>query len=481
MIEGFYGPPWAHADRLWMLERMAGWGMNLYVYAPKNDPLHRDRWREPYPDDQMREFRELVSRGDSLGVGVGFAISPGLSIEYASSDERAALSGKFESFRDLGARFLSLALDDVPSRLLHDADRESFGSLAEAHAVLVEHLRKRIGGDVTLWFVPTDYVGVAPSPYLEELGERLDPEVEIAWTGRTIVSPTIRADEAARRAAMVRRPLLLWDNVPVSDGPMRSMLHLGPYGGREPGLRAHARGVLLNPMEHARASAVTIGTAARFLDDPEGYEPERAWKEVLREVGTGAPEAFATFAEAHRFHPIWPDAQEAELAAALADLRREFARGGDPIRRVEEIQELVQTRVACHGCLREGLDDARLKAEITPWLESYARETERIATTLDGLKGVLGGGTAAERCTAFLGFGVRVNRRAAAVAQSYGPRRVYYPQIVSMGDDTMALGEDPAVFRDRCLADQFVELFEEVATERLRSPSYPGFPRKSPD
>ena len=149
-------------------------------------------------------------------------------------------------------------------------------------------------------------------------------------------------------------------------------------------------------------------------------------------------------------------------------------RGTDPIRRVEEIQELVRARLACEGRLRDGLDDERLKAEIAPWVESYARETERIATTLDGLKGILSGGTAAERCAAFLGFGVRVNRRAPTIAQSYGPRRAYYPQIVSMGDDTMALGEDPALFRDRCLSDAFVELFEEVAADRLSSSSGPG-------
>ena len=34
VVEGFYGPPWSHADRLWMLERMGAWGLNRYVYAP---------------------------------------------------------------------------------------------------------------------------------------------------------------------------------------------------------------------------------------------------------------------------------------------------------------------------------------------------------------------------------------------------------------------------------------------------------------
>ena len=105
VIEGYYGPPWPHADRLWMVERMGAWGMNLYVYAPKNDPLHRARWREPYPEAEIQQFRELVERGIAAGVEVGFAVSPGLSIRYSSSDDRATLADKLGRFRELGSRF----------------------------------------------------------------------------------------------------------------------------------------------------------------------------------------------------------------------------------------------------------------------------------------------------------------------------------------------------------------------------------------
>src|SRR3982751_6157123 len=36
-VEGFYGPPWTHADRLAHLEFSARVGLNIYVYAPKDD------------------------------------------------------------------------------------------------------------------------------------------------------------------------------------------------------------------------------------------------------------------------------------------------------------------------------------------------------------------------------------------------------------------------------------------------------------
>jgi hypothetical protein len=36
-----------------------------------------------------------------------------------------------------------------------------------------------------------------------------------------------------------------------------------------------------------------------------------------------------------------------------------------------------------------------------------------------------------------------------------------------MEEDQMALGSDPVLFRDRCLADAFVDFVEDVALERL--------------
>jgi hypothetical protein len=50
---------------------------------------------------------------------------------------------------------------------------------------------------------------------------------------------------------------------------------------------------------------------------------------------------------------------------------------------------------------------------------------------------------------------------------SFGPRRVLYPQLGSMRDDAAAFGDDQALFLDRCLADELVELAEQLALARL--------------
>ena len=64
VIEGYYGAPYTHADRLWLLERMGAWGMNRYVYAPKDDPFHRARWRSEYSGAAVKPS---VDRGRLCG------------------------------------------------------------------------------------------------------------------------------------------------------------------------------------------------------------------------------------------------------------------------------------------------------------------------------------------------------------------------------------------------------------------------------
>jgi hyaluronoglucosaminidase len=466
VVEGFYGPPLSAEDRRWLVERLAVWGMNVYLHAPKDDPRHRARWREPYPAEEMDTFASLIGLGERGGVSVGFAVSPGLSIEYAEAADRAALAAKLASFRAIGARWFALALDDVPSELVHAADRRAFRSLAAAHVAVAHDLAEALGPDVTLWLVPTDYLGTESTPYLEELGADLDPRIEVGWTGRTVVSPTITADEAAARAATLRRPVLVWDNVPVADGPMRPMLHLGPYTGREPGIAASASGVLLNPMERIRASAPALATAARFLADPARYDAESAWREAVVGSGAGAPDAFALFAAAHRYSALAPDDRDRELAAAIAALADALERGRDPAREIADLASRLDARAGVAEALRRDLRDDALRREIEPWIASHATETRRMRAAVRALEAFFGPGSRSQQVLAFIAMEGALSRESSPPQASYGPRRVLYPQLVSMGDDTMRFGDDPVLARGACLADDLVALAERIALDR---------------
>jgi len=471
VVEGYYGRPYPHAERLALIERMSRWGMNLYVYAPKDDALGREQWRTRYGDAALDEFRELVSHGAGLGVDVGFTLSPGLSIEYANAADIGRLIEKFRSFEELGAQFLCLALDDVPSELTHPRDRERFDSLAAAHVSLGNAVRSALGFETTLWLVPTDYAGQDDSAYLVELGSGLAPAIEVGWTGRTVVSPDIRAQEAEHRAALLCRRPLVWDNVPVNDGPMRTVLHLGPYSGRDPDLVESLSGVLLNPMEHARASSIMLQTAADYLRDPYGYDAEASWQSALNEAAQGAVEAATVFAAAHRFSALAPHDRDRELEAAFHAVRQ--ANAGEHGAALAHMRVLIDERIAAADALRDGLVDRTLYAEIEPWVRAHHAESEAIGAALDLLEAVAMDAPAMDKSLALLRMQGRLTRLAASRLVSYGPRRAVYPQFVCLEDEGARFGRDPVLFLDACLSEEIVRYAERRALDELASAPAP--------
>jgi hypothetical protein len=70
VIEGFDGNPWTHEQRLECVRFISARGMNTFVYGPKDDPLVRRRWREPYPDEALARLTELVRTGTDAGVEI---------------------------------------------------------------------------------------------------------------------------------------------------------------------------------------------------------------------------------------------------------------------------------------------------------------------------------------------------------------------------------------------------------------------------
>jgi len=298
IVEGFYGPPWSHAARLEVLSFVATLRMNAYVYAPKDDPYHRTRWRDPYPSDEQAALGALAAHCRDVGVRFGFAISPGLDIAYESDADRKQLDAKLAPLIDAGVDWFILALDDIPAA----------PGLAVRQAELATWLHDRVGEQcrgAAITVCPTEYVGTRPSPYLAELARGLPVDVSLLWTGPTVCSPTITAEDAASwTAAVAPHDVLLWDNYPVNDGSMTTRLHLGPYDGREAALADMLDGVLLNPMVQPHASLVALATAARFLADPDAYESGRAWAEAIDDVGREHAPSLYALAEACADGPV---------------------------------------------------------------------------------------------------------------------------------------------------------------------------------
>jgi len=332
VIEGFYGPPWSHQDRLDMLRFMGRFGLTHYYYAPKDDPYHRARWAEPYPAKAAARLRELATVAREEGVTFVWAVSPGGTIGYADSADYRRLLAKIDQVADLGITDFALFLDDVPPTLQHPADRAAFAGLAEGQAFLIGRLERdlRTRG-ATLAVTPTTYTNAwGDRDYLRRLGAAVPPGVPFFWTGIDVASPEITAAQADAWAQIIGRPPLVWDNYPVNDFA-RWRLFLGPVRHRTPDLPLHTAGIVANPMNEAHASMPALATLAEYAAAPGTYDPGSAMAAAAEALyGPGAMALLRPFLEVYGdypedvnvFEPLFIPANAIDLAPIREALRR---------------------------------------------------------------------------------------------------------------------------------------------------------------
>ncbi len=287
IVEGFYGRPWSHEDRLEMIRFMGTIGMNHYCYAPKDDPYHRKKWREPYPEDEYKKLKELIRACQRARVTFCFAVSPGLDIEYSNPDEVRLLLDKLELLARDGVRAFALFFDDISSTFPQTRDQQHFHSFAEAHAYLANSvynaLREKYG-NVSLIVCPTEYYHSDPTPYLTELAAKLHPSVPIVWTGLGVFSARVAPRDLLRIREVTGRKPFLWDNYPVNDWD-DGHIFLGPIRNRTPLMPLNLAGYWSNPMNEAELSKIPLLTIADYFRSPEAYNPETSWRNALRRVG----------------------------------------------------------------------------------------------------------------------------------------------------------------------------------------------------
>ena len=110
VIEGFYGKPWTHVERIDMINSLAKAKFNTYFLAPKDEPGHRRNWQDLRPDSELFKLGELVSHAVSQGIAFGTAVSPGQTIIYSDPSELAALKGRLIQYLEIGINLVGVFL-----------------------------------------------------------------------------------------------------------------------------------------------------------------------------------------------------------------------------------------------------------------------------------------------------------------------------------------------------------------------------------
>lgn len=292
-VEGFYGQPWSHRDRISQLDFYGANKLNTYIYGPKDDPFHSSpNWRQPYPEKEAAQIRELVETAKANKVDFVWAIHPGQDIKW-NDDDRKLLLNKFELMYGLGVRSFAVFFDDISGE----------GTDPNRQADLLNYLHQnfvKVKKDVTpLIMCPTQYnkswSDPKPGTYLDILGDKLDPSIRIMWTGDRVISD-ITTEGLQWINKRLKREAYIWWNFPVSDY-VRDHLLLGRSYGLDTTAGNLMSGFVSNPMDKAEASKIAIYSIADYAWNTPKYNSYQNWEDAIRYIMPETADALRIFAQ----------------------------------------------------------------------------------------------------------------------------------------------------------------------------------------
>lgn len=280
VIEGFFGPQWPQDARLSYAEFLSTVGGDFYIYAPKQDPYLRKKWRDQWTPEYLSHLKFLADTFHNSGIRFGVGFSPFGLGTVLSEEDAGFLKEKLEALQNLKIDLLGLFFDDMP------VTENLAGTQVEALKVVQAHFKGQIV------FCPSYYTpdpildkvfGTRPPHYLEDIAKGVSQDVSLAWTGPKVISPEIDAQHLIETTELLKRKPFLWENLFANDGPRNcKFLKLKPFSGRskESFLQTEAFG--FNMMNQPELSKILYLSSRLVLVN--GLEPEKAFTEALAQL-----------------------------------------------------------------------------------------------------------------------------------------------------------------------------------------------------
>ena len=366
VVEGFYGNPWSHTDRLRQFDFYGKNKLNVYIYGPKDDPYHRNQWREPYPADEAARISELAKAAAQNKVDFVWAMHPGGDIQWTEADLNSSVQ-KLEWMYGLGVRAFAIFFDDI-----FGAEQSKGAKQAEYMNALNREFVQKHTDVAPLILCPTQYnKSWSGGSYLSDLGTTMDKDIRIMWTGATVVDMINKSDMDWINA-QIQRNAYIWLNYPVNDFCIDHML-MGPTYGNDLNIAHQLSGFVSNPMEYAEASKVSLYSIADYTWNMDAYVSQTSWERALQELMPDHVDAFRVFCQ-HNVdlgptgHGLRRKGESAAFKQAADAFLASMAHGYNA-EAVEAMKGEFEVMIQAANELLASTEEPEMIAEIAPWLE----------------------------------------------------------------------------------------------------------------
>lgn len=385
-IEGFYGKPWDFETRISNLKLLSFYGMNTHYYAPKDDPYHRDKWDDLYPEKELKQLSELSEICRKNFVDFHYCIAPGLSMKYSSEEDFQKLCCKVKQLYGIGIRNFGLLLDDIPENLWFEEDKTAFdGETVNAHISLINKFNdflSNLDEGCELTVCPLQYHGRGEEYFISKLGRGIPSKVKLFWTGRNICSQELTVREAVIFENATNHKPLYWDNFPVNDAEMQNEMHIGYIEGREKDLYRYSEGIISNVMEYGASSRIPLLTVCDYLWNPAAYNGFESWqkaceiilgnkKEVLMPLLDNLLTSCLKVENSPMMNEVLNEAQQKYFAC---DIKGAYDTMQEYIAKLKKCVEFTETV------------DMPIVSELQPWAEKQKIALELIESATEILK-----------------------------------------------------------------------------------------------
>ncbi|MDO5026238.1 MAG: beta-N-acetylglucosaminidase domain-containing protein [Tissierellia bacterium] len=282
VIEGYYGIPWTFEEKKDLMKFAATYKANVFIYAPKDDPYHREKWYELYPQDRLEKLKDLAQTGIENSINFVWTIGPFFKHMINHDNISSSIDkiiAKFEQLYAIGVRQFGVLGDDVGS-LDTDLPIEIMKALSKWR------LEKKDVKDFL--YCPANYTleHEDRQTELNAYEKGFPDDVFLFHTGRRVCGPVkkedlieykkIRSDSEDLKGKSRKNPIF-WLNWPVNDiDPELRKIHMGPATMLDQTVE-ELKGIVTNPMQEAYASLMAIFAVSNYAWNSKDFDPMSLW------------------------------------------------------------------------------------------------------------------------------------------------------------------------------------------------------------